>query len=299
MKTKTFFVLLAFCLASVWLFLPAIAEQATVPDMSRVYVYIDNAFSGIGRKYTPADFSAELVSEVIPLMCGDGAAQDDDKDLRDFVLLKLNDPCTENYNNLLMTLASNELVESAITAENYDAGKVLVAIRHEYSGTDKEYTPADFSAELVKKIVPVMYIDGNTPVDANYNYDAFQDVLSLELKEPGVENIEKLLVQLTSNELVANVSLNCYMQPDSNARPSADSSLDTVLLLGDIDLDTEVTAADARLALRASVGLENYTEQYFSFVCADHNQDGVITAVDARAILRTAIGLEPPKHIAV
>ena len=60
---------------------------------------------------------------------------------------------------------------------------------------------------------------------------------------------------------------------------------------GDIDRDGRVTASDARLALRASVGL--WTPFiYEQFWAADINDDMKITAEDARSILRASVGLE-------
>ena len=59
---------------------------------------------------------------------------------------------------------------------------------------------------------------------------------------------------------------------------------------GDIDRDGHVTASDARLALRAGVGL--WTPFiYEQFWAADVNDDMEITAEDARSILRAAVGL--------
>ena len=59
---------------------------------------------------------------------------------------------------------------------------------------------------------------------------------------------------------------------------------------GDIDLNGEVTAADARLALRYSSKVETLTEQQLRN--ADVNNDGRVTASDARLILRVAAGLD-------
>lgn len=60
---------------------------------------------------------------------------------------------------------------------------------------------------------------------------------------------------------------------------------------GDIDRDGRVTASDARLALRASVGL--WTPFiYEQFYAADINDDMKITAEDARCILRAVVGLD-------
>lgn len=60
--------------------------------------------------------------------------------------------------------------------------------------------------------------------------------------------------------------------------------------IGDVDGDGSITAADARLALRASVGLETLTEAQKAAADVDH--DGSVTAADARLILRASVGLE-------
>ena len=61
---------------------------------------------------------------------------------------------------------------------------------------------------------------------------------------------------------------------------------------GDVDEDGHITAADARLALRAAVGLEKYAKGSVKFRAADASKDGVLKAEDARLILRAAVGLE-------
>ena len=63
---------------------------------------------------------------------------------------------------------------------------------------------------------------------------------------------------------------------------------------GDVDGDGEITSADARLALRASVKLEHYEEGSAPFIAADANRDGAIGSDDARLILRAAVKLEDP-----
>ncbi|MBE6812132.1 MAG: hypothetical protein E7523_04545 [Ruminococcaceae bacterium] len=62
------------------------------------------------------------------------------------------------------------------------------------------------------------------------------------------------------------------------------------LLMGDIDNTATLTAGDARLALRTSVGLETLSKE--QSVLADVDFDGSITAGDARLILRASVGLE-------
>ncbi len=71
---------------------------------------------------------------------------------------------------------------------------------------------------------------------------------------------------------------------------SIDGTRNEGWLNGDIDRDGHVTASDARLALRAGVGL--WTPFiYEQFWAADVNDDMEITAEDARSILRAAVGL--------
>ena len=61
-------------------------------------------------------------------------------------------------------------------------------------------------------------------------------------------------------------------------------------LPGDMDMDGDVTAADARIALRTTVGLEPKTE--LKLQLGDLDGDGDLTAADARLILRRAVGLK-------
>lgn len=64
--------------------------------------------------------------------------------------------------------------------------------------------------------------------------------------------------------------------------------------LGDVNGDDSVTTADARLALRAAIGLEKYDAGTREFLAANVNTDDTISTADARFILRHAIGLKDP-----
>ncbi len=59
---------------------------------------------------------------------------------------------------------------------------------------------------------------------------------------------------------------------------------------GDVNFDGSVTAADARLILRASAGLESLSVSQLPV--ADINGDSRVTAADARIVLRMSAGLE-------
>ena len=64
----------------------------------------------------------------------------------------------------------------------------------------------------------------------------------------------------------------------------------TIVVPTDIDGNGKTTAADARLALRASAQLDNLEGAYFE--AADVTKDGKVNASDARKILRISAGLE-------
>lgn len=59
---------------------------------------------------------------------------------------------------------------------------------------------------------------------------------------------------------------------------------------GDLNGDYAVTSADARIALRAAVGLEKLPAHILAR--ADFNRHGKLTSGDARTLLRIAVGLE-------
>ena len=80
--------------------------------------------------------------------------------------------------------------------------------------------------------------------------------------------------------------------PGGNPGIQPDPQGGEMSVTGDVDGDNKVTPADARLALRASVGLENYTRNSREMLACDADHDGQITSADARLILRAAVGLE-------
>ena len=61
---------------------------------------------------------------------------------------------------------------------------------------------------------------------------------------------------------------------------------------GDIDFNGKVDSADARLALRQSVGLEHLEKDQIAWGNLDAPGDGTLSSADARLILRISVGLE-------
>lgn len=64
------------------------------------------------------------------------------------------------------------------------------------------------------------------------------------------------------------------------------------VLYGDVDVNSKVTVLDARMASRASLGLEPGITDYQK-LAADVDGNGKITVIDARLISRHTLGIEP------
>ncbi len=67
------------------------------------------------------------------------------------------------------------------------------------------------------------------------------------------------------------------------------------IMLGDMNENAKVEAADARTILRASVGLETFDDKQKTI--ADADKDGIISASDARLVLRMSVGLEETEEL--
>ena len=91
--------------------------------------------------------------------------------------------------------------------------------------------------------------------------------------------------------IVLALIITLSMAISVNAAMSYDGQSSTISgmrspVKGDIDGDGKISAADARLVLRMSVGLENIIRS------ADVDGDGKVSAADARLVLRVSVGLE-------
>ncbi|MBQ6066252.1 MAG: dockerin type I repeat-containing protein [Clostridia bacterium] len=96
------------------------------------------------------------------------------------------------------------------------------------------------------------------------------------------------------SEVVTGVRPACLLDPNAQIVQCKVEEVGTAKSApaGDVDGDGKVSSADARLALRASVGLEKYAKGSAQFTAADADKDGKITSADARLILRASVGLE-------
>lgn len=92
---------------------------------------------------------------------------------------------------------------------------------------------------------------------------------------------KKYLMTVLSAILVIAVALSSFAAPSFARR-----------MLGDVDGNGSIESADARLALRASVQLENLSTEQMQAADADGN--GLVESGDARLILRASVKLEDP-----
>ena len=154
-----------------------------------------------------------------------------------------------------------------LTLGNEDDGKGL--IRMAFYDKDAFVKKEDYAADSK---------DAKNPVDVN----------------AGEFECAVLRFEIVSENPVAS-KITLQMRESSGVKVSSAASFDAPaktipLSRGDLDGDGSVTAADARLVLRAAVGLETFDADQTFY--ADVDYDKAVTAADARLVLRAAVGLE-------
>ena len=117
------------------------------------------------------------------------------------------------------------------------------------------------------------------PATGNHRWDLGEITKQPTTETPGLKTFTCLDCGATKTE---NIPVLPPVDPPEPPEPE--------ILLGDVDNDGVISASDARLALRAAVGLELYAADSRAFKAADVNLDSVITSADARLILRKAVG---------
>lgn len=101
-------------------------------------------------------------------------------------------------------------------------------------------------------------------------------------------------VEMYSSESYKENKVLCFdgthLHIDENNDMNCDVCSVSVVYIGDMNNDGNITAADARIALRISAKLQTATE--FELFVGDLDSDGRITASEARKILRVAAHID-------
>lgn len=131
------------------------------------------------------------------------------------------------------------------------------------------------------------YAEGHEDT-APYNSDCFHlATMCCRIIQPGAQ----ALFEVDLNTYRGDTGCFAFTLDFTELRPGETTSGHSAFR-GDVDGDGELTSADARCALRASVQLERYEEISLPFWAADVNRDGTIGADDARMLLRASVKLE-------
>ena len=186
---------------------------------------------------------------------------------------------------------------------------------------EKIYTPVTTEG---LSVFGFTYRDGNLILDIN-NAPPFGGVRNLyTLKaEYSAENADKNDAVFTEGEYIKSdgdivrtiagipvrellqQARGGYVTASDGTRPTEDEAVRTGMTLvladgsrldiavyGDVNGDGRVSSADARLALRGSVGLEKYDEASACYAAANIDRSNKLLAGDARLILRTVVNLD-------
>ncbi|MBR5496919.1 MAG: glycosyl hydrolase family 25 [Clostridia bacterium] len=141
-----------------------------------------------------------------------------------------------------------------------------------------------------RKILEIAKVFCDVITNAGYLYGTYanKNWFSNYLTDKWYDNYPKWIAQYNSS-VTYKGTYDIWQYTDkgtvSGIKGSVDMNIAYVSFLrGDVNSDGKITAADARLALRFSAGLENLTQtqQY----TADMNDDSKVTAADAREILQ-------------
>ncbi|MBQ3086437.1 MAG: hypothetical protein IJC45_03810, partial [Clostridia bacterium] len=115
-----------------------------------------------------------------------------------------------------------------------------------------------------------------------------QEKMTAEQFKNAVENKENCILTQANGSSLDNAEL---VPTGAGVKITDNGQAFTVVVFGDADCDGLLSVSDARIALRAAVGLDTLTAA--QVLAADlSGSDGEITPADARTILRRAVGLK-------
>lgn len=221
-------------------------------------------------------------------------------------------------NNLKSITFSNNVINIDHSALGYGGCLNLSDIY--YSGSEEEWnaiTVNDSNIITIKEYKDTI-INPNAKIHFNSTaphelIPQYSSILLTESEDSITIEPENSIIHITDGKTVETVSAiimnECFIIVDKDNNKLDDNTfigtgskvqiLDNdgkvlseydVVVNADVNGDATITAADARLALRASANLDKIEGVYA--IAANYNGDDDITAADARKILRKSAGLE-------
>ena len=162
-----------------------------------------------------------------------------------------------------------------------------------YNGTKEDWNKIEFEDFFTKPLetatihysscneIVIQSKENEININTLKNNDAFKQA---------VKNSKYTLADSYGKELAADALAGTGCIVKLYDAESALTEMKQIVVQGDVNGDGQITAADARLALRVSAELESIAGVYA--IAADVNCDDEITAADARNILRKSAELE-------
>lgn len=173
--------------------------------------------------------------------------------------------------------------DEGIQSVKPEAGKNVTA---NVNSNKQQFTLTYAAAETGKQYLVVVSSDANKTLNENTIY--YIDQVEAKGSSATFDVYPKTLSNGTYYVYLSSNAANGITALEKVATIEAKGPAYT---LGDVDSDGSITAIDASMALRHSVGLITLTGNQLLAANADKSADGVVTAIDASLILRRSVGL--------
>ena len=178
------------------------------------------------------------------------------------------------------------------TESGYLFNKILVYAKSEFNDDSRLFE--SYVGELFDKVQCQKFY-GEKYEKCNKN--SFNSFFIFTLTEPTKENVEKAIQILTEDSKVEKVYRNYLVSYDYLTTYSNVLCEDN--LIGDVDLDGEITVSDARKILRIAIKSDSVfdltaplSNPEMAKILLDTDNDCEVTVTDARNVLRIAIRLD-------
>ena len=221
--------------------------------------------------------SSVVVEEESSVVAEEESSVEPEVHVHDYVAVVVTEPTCTEAGLMTYTCACGDTYDEAIEATGHNG--VWEIVKPAAIGVEglKELVCTVCSAVLDSEVIPAL-----EDVSEEVSEEATTDVVVDETTTADV-----VVDETTTADVVVDETTTADVVIDETT--TADTSVKA--RLGDVNLNGEITAADARLALRISAKLEP-TATAEMLYAAEVTGDGVIEAKDARRILRVSAKLD-------